>query len=33
MKIFGVSVVTILLVLIAYVVGARYPGAYHKVFG
>jgi len=33
MKIFGVSVITILVVLIAYVLGAKYPGPVQKLAG
>lgn len=31
MKIFGISVVTIIIVLIAYVIGAKYPGPVNSI--
>jgi hypothetical protein len=33
MKIFGVALSTIVLVLFAYVIGAKYPGPVSKVLG
>lgn len=33
MKIFGVSIVTLLLILIAYVLGAKFPGPVNYVAG
>lgn len=31
MKIFGISVMTIIIVLIAYVIGAKYPGPVNSI--